>query len=121
MTATTPNTEYKGYELPPNQIPDHFKVKETTPPPRVEINEPHIIGNNDNNAPQPALRVIPNNSGPHVISQCDAAVAQNIWMIPPYYVNAVYNETTGKMEKYQHLVKGQHREKWLQSFANELG
>eukprot|EP00957_Ditylum_brightwellii_P053807 4076386-Ditylum_brightwellii.AAC.1 len=41
--------------------------------------------------------------------------------IPPYFVNAVYNEDTGKMEEYRQLIKGKAKEKWETLFANELG
>eukprot|EP00957_Ditylum_brightwellii_P184662 14064028-Ditylum_brightwellii.AAC.1 len=75
MTAPTPNTEYKEYVPSPKQVPEHFKVKETTPLPRVEINEPHIIRTSNNDPPQPAPRVIPNSNGSHIIPQCNAAIA----------------------------------------------
>eukprot|EP00957_Ditylum_brightwellii_P092816 7067118-Ditylum_brightwellii.AAC.1 len=51
MTTPTPNTEYKEYVPSPKQVPEDFKVKETTPLPRVEINVPHIIRTHDNDPP----------------------------------------------------------------------
>eukprot|EP00957_Ditylum_brightwellii_P185384 14116410-Ditylum_brightwellii.AAC.1 len=59
--------------------------------------------------------------GPHIIPQCNLANAESISTIPPYYVMAVYNKDTEKMEEYRQLIKGKHKDKWLISFANELG
>eukprot|EP00957_Ditylum_brightwellii_P004468 339669-Ditylum_brightwellii.AAC.1 len=41
--------------------------------------------------------------------------------IPPYFVNAVYNEDTGKMEEYRQLIKGKTKDKWETLFAHKLG
>eukprot|EP00957_Ditylum_brightwellii_P201153 15324289-Ditylum_brightwellii.AAC.1 len=41
--------------------------------------------------------------------------------MPPYYVNAVYNEETGKMEEYRQSIKGKNKDKRITSFSNELG
>eukprot|EP00957_Ditylum_brightwellii_P092227 7021024-Ditylum_brightwellii.AAC.1 len=41
--------------------------------------------------------------------------------IPPYFVNAVYNKDTGKMEEYRQLIKGKTKDKWETLFAKELG
>eukprot|EP00957_Ditylum_brightwellii_P184981 14087569-Ditylum_brightwellii.AAC.1 len=119
MTNTKKNS-YTKYEPPPKQVPDHFKVKEMPPPPSVENNQPHVV-EDDTTTTRPTPRVVPQHNGPHVIPQCNATYAQQICTIPPYYINAVYNENTGKMEEYQQLIKGKYKDKWLQSFAHELG
>eukprot|EP00957_Ditylum_brightwellii_P128444 9796265-Ditylum_brightwellii.AAC.1 len=122
MANTPKNSTYKECEMPPMQVPGHIKVNETTPPPRVEPNVPNIIEDNNNYTTQPALKVVQqHDNGPHVIPQCNAAYAQQICTIPPYYVNAMYNEDTDKMEEYKQLIEVKHKDKWLQSFANELG
>eukprot|EP00957_Ditylum_brightwellii_P161473 12294906-Ditylum_brightwellii.AAC.1 len=43
MTNTNHNIPYQEYAPPPLQVPEHIKVTETTPPPRVEKEQPHII------------------------------------------------------------------------------
>eukprot|EP00957_Ditylum_brightwellii_P111097 8471637-Ditylum_brightwellii.AAC.1 len=55
---------YKEYELPPKQVPSHFKIKEMAPPPRVKNNQPHVIAD-DKNITQPSPRVAPQHNGPH--------------------------------------------------------
>lgn len=119
MTNTGNNT-YKEYEPPPKKVPTHFKVKEMTPPLRVENSQPHVV-EDDNNITRPSPRVAPQHNRPHVIPQCNAVYAQTMCTIPLYYVNHVYNENTSKMEEYRQLIKGKYKEKWMESFANELG
>eukprot|EP00957_Ditylum_brightwellii_P009828 741376-Ditylum_brightwellii.AAC.1 len=119
MTNTGNNT-YKEYEPPPKQVPDCFKIKEMMPPPRVENNQLHVVEDEDN-ITRPSPSVVPQHNRPHVIPQYNVTYAQNMCTIPPYYVNTVYNENTGKMEEYWQLIKGKYREKWLESFANVLG
>eukprot|EP00957_Ditylum_brightwellii_P045848 3478467-Ditylum_brightwellii.AAC.1 len=57
MTNTEINS-YIEYEPTPKQVLAHFKVKETTPPLRVENNQPHAV-EDDTTTTHPALRVVP--------------------------------------------------------------
>eukprot|EP00957_Ditylum_brightwellii_P154128 11729688-Ditylum_brightwellii.AAC.1 len=98
MTNTNHNVPYQEYEPPAMQIPNHVKVKETTPPSRVEKTVPNIIHGDDNPQPHPPRVQQPQPHGPHVIPQCNLVQHEHTATIPPYYVNAVYNEETGKME-----------------------
>eukprot|EP00957_Ditylum_brightwellii_P101636 7745752-Ditylum_brightwellii.AAC.1 len=99
MANVPKGTPYREYEPPPLPIPAHIKTTETRPLPRVE--KPPNIVEPDNNDPPVSLRVEqPQQEGPHIIPQCNAAYYQSICTGPLHYVYTVYNEETGKMEEY---------------------
>eukprot|EP00957_Ditylum_brightwellii_P131248 10010037-Ditylum_brightwellii.AAC.1 len=60
--------------------------------------EPTIIPIDDNSQPQPPRVPQTQPHGPHIIPQCNLVQHEHNAALPPYYVNVVYNEETGKME-----------------------
>eukprot|EP00957_Ditylum_brightwellii_P149965 11421603-Ditylum_brightwellii.AAC.1 len=113
MTNTSKDNKYTPYTVSPMNIPKRIKTVDTTPPPRVQTKIPHIIPPDDLTTPSP--RVQPRRSprqhqGPHIIPQCNMAQHHYLSAIPPYFVNAVYKEDTGKMEEYRQLIKGKTKQ-----------
>jgi hypothetical protein len=109
-------------------------VPTLTAPPRVPAPIPHQSPRHQSPVFIPQIPAIPTPEPPthpyptqNLISQTQDEVKAVHQLLDPnhdirHWINAIINPTTGASMEYRHLSKSpKHQNKWIHSFANELG